>query len=105
MGGGYPNRRPTRRALHWDGSCLYKETHGGPWEDMSPDDVRTLRERAGSRPYEICVGGRGRAEDRDAERDWIRAVADAGADWWAEFVPSADTDAMRAAVARGPLRS
>ena len=39
IGGGYPNPRPTRRALRWDGSCLYKETRGGPWEDMSPEDV------------------------------------------------------------------
>ena len=25
IGGGYPNRGPTERALRWDGSCLYEE--------------------------------------------------------------------------------
>ena len=105
VGGGYPNPRPTRRALRWDGSLLYKETHGGGWEDMSPDDVRALRTAAGERPYEIAVGGRARREDWDAEREWIRAVAEAGATWWGEFVPSADEASMRAAVERGPLRA
>jgi alkanesulfonate monooxygenase SsuD/methylene tetrahydromethanopterin reductase-like flavin-dependent oxidoreductase (luciferase family) len=105
IGGGYPNRRPTERALRWDGSCLYKETHGGPWEDMSPDDIRDLRRRAGNKNFDICVGGRDREEDVDAERAWIAAVAEAGADWWSEYVPPADRDAMRAAVDRGPLRA
>ena len=59
IGGGYPNPRPTRRALRWDGSCLYRETHGGPWEDMSPDDVHALRAAAGDRPFTIAVGGVG----------------------------------------------
>jgi alkanesulfonate monooxygenase SsuD/methylene tetrahydromethanopterin reductase-like flavin-dependent oxidoreductase (luciferase family) len=105
VGGGYPNPRPTRRAARWDGSCLYKETHGGPWEDLGPDDIRALRELAGDKPFTICVGGRRRADDWDADREWIRTVADAGADWWAEFVPAADRQEMRAGVDRGPLRT
>jgi len=104
IGGGYPNPRPTRRALRWDGSCLYKETHGGPWEDMAPDDVRALRAAAGDRPFTIAVGGSGRREDWEAERDHIRAVAAAGADWWIEWVPPGDRDTMVAAVERGSLR-
>ena len=103
IGGGYPNPGPTRRAARWDGSCLYKETHGGPWQDMTPDDVRTLRELAGARPFTVCVGGRERRDDWEAERDWIRSVADAGADWWGEFVAAAAPEEMRAAVDRGPL--
>jgi len=104
VGGGYPNRGPTRRAARWDGSMLYKETHGGPWEDMTPDDIRALRELAGPRPYEVAVCGRGRGDDWDAERDWIRAVGDAGATWWVEWVPPGEREAMRAAVERGPLQ-
>jgi alkanesulfonate monooxygenase SsuD/methylene tetrahydromethanopterin reductase-like flavin-dependent oxidoreductase (luciferase family) len=104
IGGGYPNPRPTRRALRWDGSCLYKETHGGPWEDMSPDDVQALRAAAGGRPFTIAVGGSRRRNDWEAERDHIRAVAAAGADWWIEWVPPGDRDTMVAAVERGSLR-
>ena len=104
IGGGYPNPRPTRRALQWDGSCLYKETHGGPWENMTPDDVRTLRDAAGGRQFTIAVGGSGRGEDWEAEREHIRAVAEASADWWIEWVPPNERDVMVEAVERGPLR-
>jgi alkanesulfonate monooxygenase SsuD/methylene tetrahydromethanopterin reductase-like flavin-dependent oxidoreductase (luciferase family) len=104
VGGGYPNPRPTRRALHWDGSCLYKETHGAPWEDMSPDDVRALRDAAGDHPFTIAVGGRRRREDWEREREHIAAVNDAGADWWIEWVAPGAREAMIEAVERGPLR-
>lgn len=104
IGGGYPNPRPTRRAARWDGSCLYKETHGGPWEHMTPDDVRALRDAASDRPYTIAVGGSGRADDWDAEREHIRAVAEASADWWIEWIPPSNRETMRESVARGPLR-
>jgi len=104
VGGGYPNPRPTRRALRWDGSCLYKETHGGPWENMAPDDVRALRDAAGGRPFTIAVGGSGRGDDWEAEREHIRAVAEASADWWIEWVPPGTRELMVEAVERGPLR-
>jgi hypothetical protein len=69
---------------------------------MSPDDVRDLRARR--RPaWTIVLGGSGRGQDAEAEREHIRSVADAGADWWVEWVPPASRDAMRTAVARGPL--
>ncbi len=105
IGGGYPNPRPTRRAARWDGSCLYKETHGGPWENMTPDDVRSLRKAACDRPYTIAVGGNGRGEDWEAEREHIRAVAEASADWWMEWVPPGGRGTMRESVERGPLRA
>lgn len=104
IGGGYPNPRPTRRALRWDGCCLYKETHGGPWEDMSPADVRALRQAAGGRPYTIAVGGTGRREDWDAEQEHIAAVSEAGADWWIDWVRPGERGAMVNAVERGPLQ-
>ena len=71
---------------------------------MTPDDVRALRDAAGNRPYTIAVGGSGRTDDWEVERDHIRAVADAGADWWIEWVPPADRETMIASVERGPVR-
>jgi len=108
VGGGFPTRRPLERAARWDGSCLYRETHGGPWEDMSPDDVRVLRsfvlERRGTLAgYDVCVGGVGRRPDWEAERELIASLADAGATWWGEWLPPHDRAEMRAAVDRGPL--
>jgi hypothetical protein len=36
----------------------------------------------------------------------IRAMAEAGATWWMEFVPTSlgSLEAMRARIARGPIR-
>jgi alkanesulfonate monooxygenase SsuD/methylene tetrahydromethanopterin reductase-like flavin-dependent oxidoreductase (luciferase family) len=100
IGGGYPNPRPVQRALRWDGACLYKAGGG----DMTADDVRDLRSRAGDRPFTIAVGGRQREEDWEAEREHIAGVLEAGADWWVEWVAPAERETMRAAVLRGPLR-
>ncbi|MDQ3431682.1 MAG: LLM class flavin-dependent oxidoreductase [Actinomycetota bacterium] len=97
VGGGYPNSGPTRRAARWDGSCLYREGS----HDLSPDDVRALREAAGDRPYDISVGGRGR---RGGDEVWLREIAAAGATWWSEYVSVAHPEEMREAVRRGPLR-
>lgn len=104
IGGGYPNPRPTRRAARWDGAAMYKETHGGPWEDMAPDDVRALLAAAGDRPYTVAVGGSGRGDDWEAEREHIRSVAEAGAEWWIEWFPPRDPETMVEHVERGPLR-
>jgi alkanesulfonate monooxygenase SsuD/methylene tetrahydromethanopterin reductase-like flavin-dependent oxidoreductase (luciferase family) len=101
IGGGYPNPRAIERGLRWDGSCLYRRA-GGP---LRGDDVRDLRRRAGGRPWTQAVGGWPRREDLDSELEHRREVADAGADWWVEWIEPAERETMRAAVERGPLRT
>lgn len=71
---------------------------------LSPDEVRDLRTRAGDRQWAIVLGGQRRADDWQAERKHVRAVEQAGADWWIEWVPPSEREAMREAVRRGPLR-
>ncbi|HEX6387158.1 MAG TPA: LLM class flavin-dependent oxidoreductase [Anaerolineae bacterium] len=107
VGGGYPNKGPTERAARWDGSCLYKETHGAGWQDMTAADVRALKafvesRRSENTPYDIMVGGRQRA-DWDQDRTHIRSVAEAGATWWLEFIEPTTLDKTRQGVMRGPL--
>ena len=70
----------------------------------TPHDVRVIRANAGGRPYDVAVGGAPRREDWDEQREYARAVADAGATWFVEWVAPADAAAMRGAVERGPLR-
>jgi alkanesulfonate monooxygenase SsuD/methylene tetrahydromethanopterin reductase-like flavin-dependent oxidoreductase (luciferase family) len=106
IGGGYPNRGPTERALRWDGACMYRRgADGADGGHLRAEDVRDLRARAGRRPWTIAVGGQPRRDDWDEEREQIRAVSAAGANWWVEWVPPGSADEMRAAVARGPLRA
>jgi hypothetical protein len=54
--------------------------------------------------FDIVVGARPRGEDEERERAEIRAVAEAGATWWLEWVPPAEFEVMLAAIERGPLR-
>ena len=111
VGGGWPLKGPTRRALRWDGSCMYKHTYGGPWEDWTPDDVRSLKaladgQRRASGPFDIIVGGNGRDDDRERRRALVRSLAEAGATWWLEYIPpdTGELDIVRDRIAGGPLR-
>jgi alkanesulfonate monooxygenase SsuD/methylene tetrahydromethanopterin reductase-like flavin-dependent oxidoreductase (luciferase family) len=111
IGGGYPLKGPTQRALRFDGGCLYKHAYGGQWEDWTPDDVRAFRamadhERGTRAPFDIALGGRHRSEDWAAERTLIKALAEAGATWWIEYVPPeiGGPAEFRKALQRGPLR-
>jgi alkanesulfonate monooxygenase SsuD/methylene tetrahydromethanopterin reductase-like flavin-dependent oxidoreductase (luciferase family) len=112
VGGGYPNRGPLERAARWDGACLYRSAAPGSSQDagrLEPDEVRGLKtfvetHRGDSNGFDIVVGGRVRSPDWEQERDTIRAVADAGATWWIEWVPANDPLVMRRAIEHGPLR-
>jgi hypothetical protein len=113
VGGGYPIQAPLRRAARWDGAWLYPVVGPDSTEDsgdvLSPDDLSTVRRfvdshRPGGAPFDLVAGGPRRGHDRERERERIRASADAGATWTGEWIPPADPESMRAAVARGPLR-
>ncbi len=108
VGGIWPLKGPVRRALRWDGSCLYKVP---PEEDWTPEDVQKLKalaeaERTAATPFDIVVGHASwqRASDWERERACIRNLAEAGATWWTEYVPPDDSGVMRAWIAQGPLR-
>ena len=85
VGGQLTRRRPRERALRWDGACLYRIAPPA-WEDVTPDDVRALRAEAGA-GFDIAVGGREPADDRDADLEYVGALARAGATWWQEWLP------------------
>ncbi len=109
VGGGYPNKGALERAARWDGACPYKETHGQGWQDMMPDDVRSLRayvesKRPAGTAFDICVGGRARLEDWEKDRQHIRLVAEAGATWWMEFIEPTSLEKTRQGIRNGPLR-
>lgn len=92
------------RLARWDGSCAYKGSPDAEWHDMDPDDVAQVRALAGDRPFDVCIGGRERAEDWDREREHITAIAAAGATWWCEWVKPGDRQRTYDRVRQGPLR-
>ncbi len=103
IGGQLTRRGPRERALRHDGACLYR-VKPPAWEDLTPEEVATL---AGAAPdgFEIAVGGRERRDDEAAEREYVSALADAGATWWHEYLPpAAPLEQARRHIAAGPLR-
>lgn len=110
VGGSWPHKGPVRRAARCDGIVPYKDTHGGGWQDMTPDDVRALKAELSTlrnASFEIMLGGRRRGPDWEQERALIRSLAEAGATWWGEYIPPdalEDVDACMRHIKQGPLR-
>ncbi len=110
IGGNWPIHGPMRRAAEWDGFVGGK-VHGAdePW-CPTPEEVRALRhsiqnQRTTRDPFEIALGGASRGNDWDEARRIIASLAEAGATWWMEYVPSDSRREMRSSIMRGPLRS
>ncbi|MGV9808611.1 LLM class flavin-dependent oxidoreductase [Micromonospora chersina] len=109
VGGSTQAKAVLRRAARADGIVPYKLTDTAGWSDFTPEEVRDLvaalpPTRADGQPFDVAVGGRRRRPDERAERAYLADLAAAGATWWLEYVPAGEPAAMRAAVARGPLR-
>jgi len=110
VGGNWPHKGVLRRAARWDGFCGGKDH--APEADwmLTPDEVRALvaeiaRQRTSPVPCEVILGGAERGPDPEAERAARRALAEAGATWWMEYVHPGigDLDVMRDRIAGGPL--
>jgi alkanesulfonate monooxygenase SsuD/methylene tetrahydromethanopterin reductase-like flavin-dependent oxidoreductase (luciferase family) len=99
---------PRRRALRWDGSCMYG-TPPPQWQDLTADDVLQLRQEAhaaGKDDFVIAVGGRQRRDDHEAEVEYVTSLDQAGADWWCEYLPPGPSVAsVRRSIEGGPIRS
>ncbi len=105
VGGAITKAGPRARALRWDGACLYR-VPPPDWEDLTPDDVARLRADAGHPSYVVAVGGRERRDDLVAERRYVASLADAGADWWHEYVPPRlSWPEARRRIQAGPVRA
>jgi alkanesulfonate monooxygenase SsuD/methylene tetrahydromethanopterin reductase-like flavin-dependent oxidoreductase (luciferase family) len=94
VGGDWRAAVVRRRVARWDGSCAHNV--------VSADDVRAIRtlverERGSAEGFDVKVGG-----IRDPEH--MRALAEAGATWWNDWMPPGDPGATRRAIEQGPLR-
>lgn len=107
VGGGWPARRPFRRAAKWDGVMpISPRVMEG--EDLSPSDYEEIQsfiqaERAGEQPFDVLKGG---MTTGPTDRDAPEAYRAAGATWWLESLIPWGTalDAVRARIQAGPPR-
>lgn len=109
VGGDFRLPGVRRRVGRWDGSVACVACGEDDERPLDAAEITALRAlvretRGDDGGFDVCVGTGERPDDWDAEREHIRAVAAAGATWWYEWIPPADPDTTRKAIARGPLR-
>jgi alkanesulfonate monooxygenase SsuD/methylene tetrahydromethanopterin reductase-like flavin-dependent oxidoreductase (luciferase family) len=102
VGGGWPRRRPFRRAARWDGIAPQ-----GIYGPLTPDDVRALiayinEHRSASGPFDVVYIGN--MPEEKAQASSIAAEYEkAGVTWWLEdYKPWSDATV---AHVRGKLRN
>ncbi len=106
IGGVWPSKGPTQRALRWDGACLYKRPSQG---DFTPEDVRELVGLSQARPnadtpFDIVVGHAcwQRMKNNRRENAYVASLARAGATWWSMYISPDTEKAMRRCIQAGP---
>jgi alkanesulfonate monooxygenase SsuD/methylene tetrahydromethanopterin reductase-like flavin-dependent oxidoreductase (luciferase family) len=84
VAGAWPNRRPFRRAAHWDGVFPVR------WEGgISPEMIReivsyTMGHRTSEEPFDVAFGGQTAGEDPAVDAEIAARYAEAGVTWWVE---------------------
>ncbi len=106
LAGGWPNRKPLRRAARWDGIYLMT-VNQVTGELLAPEEVReivtyinTYRESA--EPFDVAVNGEIPAGAQNGS-EIVQAYQEAGATWWVELEGSEESfEEYRARIRRGP---
>jgi len=106
LGATWPNRKPFRRAAHYDGvMALNQDFSQLSTEEVSEISQYIAANRDTDNPFNLGVG---LSVSNDPEADSERALAyeAAGANWWLDgFSPRKETiEVLRARIRRGPPR-
>lgn len=103
IGGGWPNRRPFRRAARWDG--VYVMTNKVNGEEATPHDIREMIEyirahRDNPEPFDVAFAGETSCISQESA-EVVGPYAEAGVTWWLEgiWAPLAET---RKRIGSGP---
>jgi alkanesulfonate monooxygenase SsuD/methylene tetrahydromethanopterin reductase-like flavin-dependent oxidoreductase (luciferase family) len=103
----WPNLKPFRRAIRFDGVMALSQDFSNP---LSFDDVRDIKRFVtdhgdAERQFNLAVGLNS-STDAAADADRAHAYAAAGADWWQEgVIPVAQSlQELRTTIRRGPPR-
>jgi alkanesulfonate monooxygenase SsuD/methylene tetrahydromethanopterin reductase-like flavin-dependent oxidoreductase (luciferase family) len=106
LAGGWPRRKPLRRAARWDGIYLMT-VNQETGELLTPEEIREIAAYIHSHhetptPFDIAVNGETRGNDSQ-EIEQVQAYSEAGATWWVEFEASRETfEEYRERIRLGP---
>jgi alkanesulfonate monooxygenase SsuD/methylene tetrahydromethanopterin reductase-like flavin-dependent oxidoreductase (luciferase family) len=108
LAGGWPKRKPLRRAANWDGIYLMT-INQKTGELLTPEEVSEIAaylqaNREGNDPFDIAVNGE-TPGDQDKAAEIVRPYYESGATWWVEYEGSRQTfEQYRERIRRGPPR-
>ena len=112
--GAWPRMKSMRRALRCDGVLPTKMNADGSFAEMTPDDLREMREyilanRTLTTPFDIVMEEETPGDDPARAAAIVQPLAEAGATWWLEAVwktpeTLGGVEGMRARIRQGPPR-
>ncbi len=103
--GGWPNKKPFRRAAQWDGVCPI----GHNDQELTPQDfhditayVKKYRD-SDAPPIEVVASGHTTGTDKAKDQATIASFAEAGVTWWQEgFDWNYSLEQVRTRIRQGP---
>jgi alkanesulfonate monooxygenase SsuD/methylene tetrahydromethanopterin reductase-like flavin-dependent oxidoreductase (luciferase family) len=109
VAGGWPRRKPFRRAAQWDGISLMTFNQVTN-ELLTPAEVREIRayitaHRERAEPFDIAVNGETPTDPHQGAAI-VEPYREAGATWWVEYAASRTSfDAYRSRIHSGPPKA
>ena len=106
VAGGWPNRKPFRRAALWDGIYLMT-VNQSTGKLLTPQEILEIKAyintyRESVDPIEIAVNGETPADPRKGA-EIVQPYREAGATWWVEFEASRGSfEEYRERIRQGP---
>lgn len=113
VAGAWPRMKSMERVLRWDGLLPDKINDDGSHAQVTPDDIRAMKEFIAERhtettPFDIVFEGTTPGDDLEKAASIVRPYAEAGITWWLEAMWSdprrGEADFMRARIRQGPPR-
>jgi len=108
LAGGWPRRKPFRRAARWDGVYVmtYNQVKNEP---ITPEEVQEIvayldTQRVETTPFDVAVNGVTFGNTQQ-DVEIVQPFIEAGATWWIEYEASRETfEQYRDRIRKGPPR-
>jgi alkanesulfonate monooxygenase SsuD/methylene tetrahydromethanopterin reductase-like flavin-dependent oxidoreductase (luciferase family) len=109
--GAWPRMKSVRRALRWDGLIVAKMDAKGSYEDVTAEDIKTIKafadeNREETTPFDIIMEGVTPGDDHARVTAQLQPYEEAGLTWWIESMweSPGGMEAVRARIKQGVPR-